>query len=105
MSHFEALFNLKLLGPHCVTAGKAAFQLTRTHMEVQRMCLPSWREASNFGWGKTVFLQRLWLLEVLSQLGRLFPIYPISGPLHIQLGSRQSQYRRCYRKDREGQRP
>lgn len=58
MSHFEALVNFKLLGPHFVTAGKAGFQLMEPHEEVQRMCLPSWREGSNFGWGKRCLFVR-----------------------------------------------
>lgn len=89
MSHFEALFKFKLLGPHCVTAGKAGFQLMGPHVEVERMCRPSWREVSNFG----CRMHCLWLLEVLSQLGRVFSFHPLCGPLHIQLGSRESQYR------------
>lgn len=58
LSLFEAIFKFKLLGPHCVTAGKAGFQLMGPHVEVQRMCLPSWREESNFGWGKHCLFAR-----------------------------------------------
>lgn len=75
-------------------------------VEMQRgcACLAGEKQAILAG-ESPAFLQGLWLLEVLSQLGRLFPIHPMSGPLHIQLGSRQSQFRGHFRKDRaEGQR-
>lgn len=101
LSLFEAIFKFKLLGPHCVTAGKAGFQLMGPHVDL----LAGEKKAILAG-ESTAFLQGLWLLEVLSQLGMLFPIHPLSGPLHIQLGSRESQYKGHYGKDRGGgQRP
>lgn len=95
MSRSEALFKFKLLGPHHVTAGKTGFQLRGPRVEVQ-MCLPGWREANVFGWGKhCLFTKTLAPGSSLLSWEGFFShpslVWTINSILHVQLGSRELQ--------------